>query len=264
MPNSYVPVSPERHRSMRWQRFNSFAFARETQVVDIALPETPKLCMASPILFRMVGEQPVPCALLGLEPGQNAYLSPDFRWLTSYTPALLRGQPFQLVPRGADQYELQVDTSHVSPDTGEPFFSEDNTPAPPLKAVLEFLQQVEAGRRHARIVADQLAKAGVVKPFAIAATDGGPAEVVAGLFTTDEEALMALPETEFCALRGSGALKFAYHQMLSLEMWPTLVNLSKRQRAHRDEITKRAAAIYQPADDGEIQIDWSQFKPPAP
>ncbi len=71
---------------------------------------------------------------------------------------------------------------------------------------------------------------------------------------------MALPDADFAALRGSGALKFAYNQILSLEMWPTLVNLSNRQRAHRDEIAKRTAAIYQPADDGEIQIDWSRFK----
>ncbi len=94
MPNSYVPVSPEEHRSMRWQRFTNFAFARDNQVVDIAMSETPKLCMANPILFRMAGEKPVPCALLGLEPGQNAYLSADFRWLASYTPALLRASLF--------------------------------------------------------------------------------------------------------------------------------------------------------------------------
>ena len=177
---------------------------------------------------------------------------------------MLRGQPFQLVQRGADQFELQIDQDHLSAESGELFFVEDNTPAPPLKAIIDFLQQVEAGRRHARVVADQLAKAGVIKPLSVAGADGAPPQVVAGLFTVDEAALMAVPDADFAALRGAGAIKFAYHQMLSLETWPTLVTLSNRQRSHRDEVSKRAAAIYQPADDGELQIDWSQFKPSSP
>ncbi len=263
MPNTYAPVSPEQHGGLRWQRYKDYGFAREYQFVDIALPETPKLCMTCPILFRMVGEVAVPIALLGVEPNQNAFLSPEFRWVGAYTPALLRGQPFLMVPKAADQFELHVDTNHVSAETGEPFFGDEGKPAPALKDIIDFLQQVEVGRHHARIVADQLTKAGVVKPLSIAGADGQP-QVVPGLFTVDEAALMALSEADFASLRGSGALKFAYHQMLSLEMWPTLVNLSNRQRAHRDAITQRAAAIYQPADDGEIQIDWSQFKPPSP
>jgi hypothetical protein len=263
MPN-YVPVSPDQHRGMRWRRFTDYSFAREYQFAEIALPETPKLCMCYPIMFTMAGDSPVPIALFGLEPNQNAYLSPDFRWVATYTPAMLRGQPFRIVPRTGDQYELQVDKDHLSDNSGEPFFGEDNTPAPPLKAIIDFLQQVETGRRHARIAADQLAKAGVIKPLSIAGTDSAPPQVLPGLFTVDEAALVALPEADFAALRGSGAIKFAYHQILSLEMWPTLVTLSNRQRAHRDEISKRAAAIYQPADDGELQIDWSQFKPSSP
>ncbi len=86
MPKSYVPVSPEKHRGMRWRRYADYSFAREYQFVDIALPEVPKLCMSCPILFRMVNDLPVPIALLGVEPNQNAYLAPDFRWLVAYTP----------------------------------------------------------------------------------------------------------------------------------------------------------------------------------
>ncbi len=264
MPNSYVPVSPEQLRGKRWRRFSDYSFARDYQLVDIALPEMPKLCMACPILFRMVNGAPVPTAVLGVEPNQNAYLGPDFRWLVSYTPALLRGHPFLVVPRSPEHFELHIDSNYVSTDTGEPFFDQDDAPTPSLKQIIEFLQQVEAGRRHARLVADQLAKSGVIKPLSVAGADNQAPQTVPGLYTIDEAALMALPDGDFAALRGSGALKFAYNQMLSLEMWPTLVTLSKRQRAHHDEIAKRATAIYQPADDGEIQIDWSQFKPPAP
>ena len=264
MATTFVPVSLDRHRGLRWRRFKDYVHAREAQFVDIALPEMSKVCMVTPVLFRQAGEVFVPIALLGTEPNQNAHLAPDFRWVTAYTPALLRGQPFVVIPRGDGQFELHVDSGHVTDDQGEPFFGDDGAPAPVLQSILEFLQQVEAGRHHARIVAEQLGKTGVIKPLTRQGEDGQP-ETVQGLFTVDEASLMALSDADFAGLRGSGALKFAYHQMLSLETWPTLVALSTRHRAHRDEISKRTAAIYQPVDDGELQIDWSQFKPqPSP
>ncbi len=140
MPNSYVPVSPERHRSMRWQRFNSFAFARETQRrYRIAGDAEALHGQSDPV---QDGRRASGAMRAARPRARTERLSltrfPLAHLLYACPPA---GAAIPARAAGADQYELQVDTSHVSPDTGEPFFSEDNTPAPPLKAVLEFLQQ---------------------------------------------------------------------------------------------------------------------------
>ncbi len=258
MKSNFVPVSAEQHKRLRWRRVQDYAFSRELQSVDIALGESANLCMTCPILFRQAGNGYVPIALLGAEASQNAFLSPDFRWVGSYIPALLRAHPFRMMTTRQGKVELQVDSLEVDENSGELFFTEDGSPAPALGTIIQFLHHVEKGRRLAHIIADKLDGAGAIRPLMITGREQEP-QAVPGLFTVEEPALKAIPDAKLAELRDIGALKFAYHQMLSLEMWPTLIKLSHRQRARREEVAHRAAAIYQPTGDGDLEIDWSQF-----
>jgi len=261
---THVPVSRERHEQLRWRRYADYGFARAIQAVDVGLAETPKLCPAMPILFRQAGEGFAPVALLGVEAGRNDFVAPDLRWVTSYVPAALRGHPFAIAPGAEGQLVLCVDPASVTDGAGEAFFGEDGAPSAAVKAVMDFLQQVETSRQAARSAAAALARLGVLKPYALSDPKAPETVLIEGLFSVDEAVLAGLAEADFAGLRATGAIKLAYHQLLSLELWPALLTLSLRQRSHRDDISQHAAAIYRPADDGELQIDWSQFKPASP
>lgn len=260
MSSSYVPVSREQHGHRRWRRYDDYAFARETHIVEIALAETAKIASAMPIVFVRTGEEMEPKALMALAPNTNAFVSPDQKWLASYVPAFVRGYPFKFIPATNGELVLCLETTRISDTDGEAFFDEGGALAPATQAVLGFLQQLEVSRQAARQAATDLQRLGLLKPLSPDVALGLPPESAGVLLGVDEAALNQVPDEAFLALRNSQALRLAFHQMLSLEQWPALLSLTQRQRQHREALNARAASIYSPPDDVELQIDWDRFK----
>lgn len=259
---AYAAVSREAHSRRRWRRYQTYEFARELTIVDVALAESARLCLTMPMAFRQAGDQFVPIALMGVEPKRNVLVAPDHRWLGHYIPALIRCHPFMILPDANGQLVLCVDQASVTEGEGEAFFDAEGAPSPAMQTVVDVLQQIEGSRRAARIVADSLAKLGLLKPLSLEPKAGAPAQTVEGIFAVDEGRLDALADAEFVGLRATGAIRLAHYQGLSLLQWPQLLALAGQHRAHREALSAQAAAIYRPQDDGDLQIDWSRFTAP--
>ncbi|MDV7395813.1 SapC family protein, partial [Arthrospira platensis SPKY1] len=105
----YEPVAASTHATQRWQRYSSHAFAATDAVAPLVVQELPKACMHLAIAFIPQGEHFTPVAVLGLQPGQNLFVTPDGRWLGGYTPAAYRGHPFALANTPNGQQVLCVD-----------------------------------------------------------------------------------------------------------------------------------------------------------
>ena len=262
MPSHYVPVSREQHGRRQWRRYDDYAFAREIHIIDVALAETAKVASAMPIVFVGQSDALQPKALMGLEPGQNLFVGSDSQWQAKYVPALLRGHPFKFLSAAEQELVLCIDETFVVDDGGEAFFADGGSAgvSSAVQQVVSFLQQLEVSCLAARLAATQLAQMGVIGPIPAASMPGLASHHASALLGVDPEALAALPDTDFTSLRKTGAIALAYHQLLSLEHWPLLPVLAKRHRDHADALSARAAAIYQPADDGELKIDWGRFK----
>ena len=110
----YQPVSLSTHANLQWQRYASYAFAKQDALVSLVAQEMARACTCLPIAFVREGDGFVPVAVQGFQPGQNLWVNPDGRWLAQYVPAAYRGYPFPLARTEQDQWVLCVDMEGVS------------------------------------------------------------------------------------------------------------------------------------------------------
>ncbi|MBI4206910.1 MAG: SapC family protein [Betaproteobacteria bacterium] len=62
-----IPVTPSRHASRRWRRYDSYAFAADRAVVPLVAAELARAALAFPVAFIQMGKGFVPVGVLGLE-----------------------------------------------------------------------------------------------------------------------------------------------------------------------------------------------------
>ncbi len=248
--SSLHPVSVSRHGSRRWLRYSSYAFTAGDAVCPLVAQELPRAAMALPLAFVASGEEVVPVAVLGLQPGRNLFVAPDGRWLGGYVPAAYRGYPFALANTADGQQVLCIDEDSglLVDREGEAFFAEDARPAAVLADVLNFLTQVATNRQATRHACTLLREHGVVQPWPVKLQTAEGEQAVAGLLRIDEAALNALPAEAFVALRDAGALSLAFCQLLSMQH---LAKLGPLAQAH-----ERAAQAVAPQPAAELDLEF--------
>ena len=102
-----VAISRELHAGKRLVPQSSYEFARSTALVSLCGAELSLAALEFPIGFARDGAAVMPAALLFPEPGNNAFVAADGRWLANYIPAALRAYPFVLAQKeGTDEKVL--------------------------------------------------------------------------------------------------------------------------------------------------------------
>lgn len=253
MMTEFVPITAERHGALRWRRFTSYAFARDSAMVGLVAAELPKASMALPIALAPRESattdsseagpetgpktEPVsgfmPAAVLGLEPGQNLFVGADGRWLGRFVPAALRGYPFRLFRADARQLALCIDEASglVAAQGDEPFFDDKGEVATPVRQVMDFLTQVENNRAATRNSCDCLERHGLIEPWPVRLQGSEGEHPLTGLYRVKEAALNDLPAAALAEVRDAGALALAYCQLLSMQHLGMLGELARARAA---------------------------------
>ncbi|MFD2113221.1 SapC family protein [Thiorhodococcus fuscus] len=226
----FTPISRERHAEMCWRRFDSYGFARQANVASLVASEMPKASSAMPLAFIRQGEDFLPVALMGLEPGKNLFVASDGRWLGRYVPAAFRGQPFAFAKLEDGGLVLCIDEESelVGEHHGaEQLLTAEGEPTEAVKQVLDFLRQVEADRGPTKTACAALVRHDLIRPWPITLKDESGEQKVEGIHQVDEAALNQLSDEAFLDLRRCGALLLAYCQLLSIQHLPMLGELAK-------------------------------------
>ena len=228
-----TPLQAQAHSRLRLKPITDYAFANQEVFVPITIDEIGHVAREYPIVFR--GAQPVPVALLGVEQGHNAYVSPNGQWDARYIPALLRHYPFavrtMLLQPGPEQQAEDRQTppkrSRVIPliDTAAPFWSEtegtplfnvEGKPSSETERILRQIQHDTVRLAATRKLVSSIVEANLLveRKITIRSPDGS-ARQVSGIHTIDEKALNRLDHASFARLRDSGALPLIYASLLS-------------------------------------------------
>ena len=191
-------------------------------------------------------------------PGRNLFVGPAGQWLGSYAPAALRGYPFSLAPvEGSDKKVLCIDEDSgwvvegdTNPDATK-FFEQDGVPSAALKAILDFLLQIEQNRTATDLAVAALAEAGVIQPWPITVEHDKEKTSVKGFHRIDEAALNALEDETFLKLRKTSALAIANAQLISTQT----IGVFQRLLAVQQQLTQQAPPLPSvsslfPTDDG--------------
>lgn len=244
-----------------WKPFDDFRFAASSQVVAIAAGELQNV-VGSFALAVLPGEHPTFVALVGLRRDTNLFVRPDGRWRGPYVPAALRAYPFRLVTVENDQLALGYDIGSgllVNAGQGEPFFTADGKPAERVQQTLQFLLSVHQGHMVAARAAERLQAHCVLEPWPILVGEDESAVSVSGLLRVNEAQLNGLSADALVDLRDSGALGFAYAQLLSAANVRFLEKLDSVHAQEAEAISRQQGQVAESLglmQDGSLQIDW--------
>ena len=212
-----APLRADLHAGLQLQQASGYGFARDLLLAPIVLDELAEAAREYAIVFPRGAA--LPCVLLGVQEGCNAYVAPDGRWLARYIPAHLRHQPFALGPAApGDQPTVlaDLDSPLLGTASGQPLFGDRGQPAPVLQAAIELMQALQARHAVTQALVQAMDQAGVLvdRTVEIRHADGD-IQRIAGLRVVDEAALNALDAPAFDSLRRAGALPLVYAQLLS-------------------------------------------------
>lgn len=228
------PLSPEMHKTLGVNRVDGpFGFAKEGHAVPLAVTEFSLAAMCTPIIF--VGDDKMPLAVMGLNPGENLYLRDDGIFEAGvYVPAYIRRYPFVFAnDSGANQMILCIDrAAEFIVEGGDlPFFNADNSPTEYTQNCIEFCNNYELERQRTNNFVQILKdldlfelKSATHTPMNADGTAGEP-QTVAEFWGVSEEKLNALPHAKLAELRDNGALMQIYAHLISLHGWDKLIAL---------------------------------------
>lgn len=238
------PLSPELHGKLGVRRMDGpFGFAKTGHAVPLTVGEFPLAALSGPIIF--VGEDKIPLAVMGLNPGENMFLQDNGAFEAGvYIPAYVRRYPFVFAhDEASQQMVLCVDRkAEFIVEGGElPFFI-DGQPSDYTKSCIEFCNNFEVERQRTLSFVNLLkeldlfdTKTATFTPVNPDGTAGEP-QKIAEYFAVSEDKLNALPAEKLVELRDNGALGQIYAHLVSLMGWDRLVALaitrqSQQQRA---------------------------------
>jgi hypothetical protein len=192
-----------------------------------------------PIVFHRDadGGQYHPIALLGLEPGENLFLTAA-GWDAAYIPVSIERLPFLIGTQGraapGAEPELVVhvdlDSPRVSQTEGEALFLEHGGPSPYLERASSLLSQLHLGLRETPAFAAALQQHELLESFVLdVALAGGAQARLSGFHTIDEDRLRALDAPALGALHAQGFLEPIYMVLASTAHLRDLVDRRRRR-----------------------------------
>lgn len=177
-----------------------------------------------------------PMAVLGLEPGENLVLGADGTWTALYTPAILRGYPFAVVPMDAQNHAVCIDlkADALSETEGERLFDEAGEATPLLVERRQFVEEVERETQRTRLFGRRLVELGLLRSMRFDANlPDGRTLTVDGFLALDDDKLAALPDAQVIELHRNGMLALLHAHRISLGHMRALVErrLARRRSA---------------------------------
>lgn len=261
---SIQPISRDRHKDKRWQRFTSYEFARGDAIAPLVGAEVVKAMHTCPIGFILDGEQFIPVAVLALQAGRNLFIAPDGKWVGGYIPAALRGYPFRIGQTESGEKLLCIDEDSgliTDGPEGEAFFDEAGGLSEETGKIMDFLGQTHQNRAATLKVCTLLAEYNLIVPWEITVRTAEGDKPLGGLYRVDEPALNELDTEAFEVVRRAGALPLIYSQLFSMQHMTLLGKLADahaNRAALMAKATPKVPELTQSVTDSDT-IDWSRF-----
>ncbi len=187
-----------------------------------------------PIVFRKSADGTTfePVALLGLQEGQNLFLSGQ-GWDASYVPLALERLPFFI---GTADEELVVhvdlDSPRISASQGDAIFLKHGGSTELLERMNSVLLAIHQGLQSTPAFVAALLAHQLLEPFVLdVELANGAQHRVAGFYTIHEENLQALGGSALEQLSKAGHLQPVYMAMASLSQFRALIDRQNQRNA---------------------------------
>lgn len=245
MFKTIVPITLERHKNKKIKPINNFEFSKNVHIATVMAHEFPKVSSTYPIVFIEDKENDdfKPVAMLGLEPGENLFLSEDNKkWNASYIPAIIRRYPFALAKSNEEnKFTVCIDESSefLNDEEGETLFNEDNTPSATMDKVKQYLSELHQMDVFTNDFSKFLKENNLFTPLNMRVRIKNEMKNIAGAFVINEERLNTFSDDKFLEMKNKRYLSVIYSHLSSLSQIERLLGFKDKSLTQTDVIEDR-------------------------
>lgn len=231
-----VPVNKERHAGKKIRTSNDFRFASKFHVAYVTVHEFARAAAIYPLVFLedKASDDFRPVALMGLDAGENLFVSSEGQWAGSYIPAIIRRYPFALTKAAeADRFIVCVDeASELLSDTeGAPMFDEQGNPTQVIENVKRYLGELQQMDTMTHEFSKFLIQNNLLTPLNMRVNAASQVRNITGCYVINEERLNNFTDAKFVEIRQKGYLPAIYAHLISLSQIERLASMKKPSTA---------------------------------
>lgn len=230
--NKPEPLNVAAHGNLGVKQIDQpFGFLRSAHAVPLTTTEFGVAATSYPIIF--VGDDNTPVVVMGVRQGENLFVNKDgMTEQNYYVPAFVRRYPFVFAAdNSSDQLLLCVDSEAPmvtsSPDVA---FFENGEPSKFTNDAIEFCKEFERQRVGTTNFIEMMKKHDLFeqKSISFQPRDNqgqpiGDPQKIADYMAISEEKLNGLSDEAYGELRKSGAIGVIYSHLVSLLLWPRII-----------------------------------------
>lgn len=238
MFKNIIPLNKDRHAKTRIKEITDFGFVSQLHIAYVTLHEFARAAAIFPIVFLedKTKDEFRPVVLMGLNPGENLFVSADGKWNASYVPAIIRRYPFALAPK-PDSTEylvcLDEDSQLMSETEGNALFDEKGEPTQIIENVKRYLTELQ----QMDIITNQfckfLAEHNMFTPLNIKVRDDAEMKSIGGCYVINEQRMNTLSDELFLEIRAKQYLPAVYAHLVSLAQTERLVKFKDERVAKK-------------------------------
>jgi len=232
------PIVAEQHKALRCPTdINTAELVRNINVMCLTASEFGAACKEFPILFIASqsadtnGVQVVPVAVMGLQEGENLFVSSDAdgqaKWLARYMPALVKFYPFGVSALNDQRWALCVDDAWEgwARNHGEILFNEHAQPTAFLQDRFKRGESLHSDTALTVEACSQLHEMRLLheRVFNVTTPDG-QSYSIGGFYAVDQDRLASLSRSEVADLFRSGQMGMIMAHQISLDNLVVLAN----------------------------------------
>lgn len=240
-----VPITLDKHKSIKVKPIDSFEFAKNVHIASIMAHEFSRVAPIYPIVFieDPQTDQFRPVAMLGLEPGENLFVNDENKWEASYIPAIIRRYPFALakIDENSDRYTVCIDedSEFVNKKSGEALFNEDGTPTKVIENVKEYLTQLHQMDYFTAEFSKFLKENNLFNQLNMKVRIGTEVKNISGAYVVNEERLNKLADETFLTMREKKYIPVIYSHLSSLSQIERLLGFKDKKYVVTEKIEER-------------------------
>ncbi len=238
MFKNIVPLNKDRHAKTRIKEITDFGFVSQLHIAYVTLHEFARAAAIFPIVFLedKAKDEFRPVVLMGLNPGENLFVSADGKWNASYVPAIIRRYPFALAPK-PDTTEylvcLDEDSQLLSQTEGNALFDDKGEPTQVIENVKRYLTELQQMDTITNQFCKFLAANNMFTPLNIKVRDDAEMKNISGCYVINEQRLNSLSDERFLEIRTKQYLPAVYAHLVSLAQTERLVKFKDERIAKK-------------------------------
>lgn len=216
-----VPVNKARHATKKIRQIEGFGFASQFHIASVMVHEFARASAIYPVVFLEDKEKDEfrPVVLMGLDAGENLFVSTTGKWEASYVPAIIRRYPFALASTDQEgQFTVCIDEASdlISDAEGVALFDEKGEPSEAIENVKRYLGELQQMEAFTREFCKYFAEHNLFTPLNMRVQQADQAKNITGCYVVNEERLNNLSNERFLEMREKRYLPAVYAHLVSL------------------------------------------------